>query len=682
MSESLRNIDHIQEGKLLRQGEKNSLNTLREWGFLKPHINEFPKKLIDTIVLTDRECMSIRQNMYNYNFTDTKSYPKNKREASRLCIIDNSLTKILWERLTPILKNLKDLKPYGLGITNDEKWVPFSINNCLRISKYPEKSVGFKYHYDNQTCLSDDRKSILSIVIYLNDSFTGGETIFYYKDDINERKKLDLGVGLTVKEEIELNGGINSYEHIEIKPRTGKCVIFEHDILHEGRKGKDKIVLRTDVIFRRIDEGVSLQICDYMTLAKYKKSAEYFREAQNLELDGKVEDSSELYERALSIKKSKSALNQLNQLNPFCNLLTSVMRDMVLWYLEKTELTRLNHLNRIMKMSVRSYLSVNKLKNYFESKHPNHKTQRIKYWFIPKTRRRYGTQCRFEYYGKISIGTTTVPMKDLFLRNKEKCLRVVAMYTIFMFGHKSESNRFIADYDPKKQEILQCSLEWLLYCAYHNLRCVGSFFQLQRGYIYNEPNCDIAEITQKITNKEDYLKELNSESQPKSGYCHIRKSTELCYFTYNTKTDGLFEDYNKNINIKKDYVDVMFTKGIYEKKKLYDTVVRDIKANNLIFDFGKQTMEITECKDFCCNDIYSETSDKDEGFVVNISKLKPKPFMHAGYITKTDFTKTVSSKIKYSYLRHCYLDKIHIKVTYSGKKRVVINSEYDVYETF
>ena len=77
----------------------------------------------------------------------------------------------------------------------------------------------FKKHRDQSYIRNENESSYHTLLIYLNENFIGGETTF---------------------------------ENLKIKPKKGSCLIFFHDLEHEGTKltsGK-KYILRTDIMYR------------------------------------------------------------------------------------------------------------------------------------------------------------------------------------------------------------------------------------------------------------------------------------------------------------------------------------------------------------------------------------------------------------------------------------------------
>ncbi len=93
-------------------------------------------------------------------------------------------------------------------------------NPRLRLYRYaPGERHGA--HWDTVVELADGVRSMLTLVFYLNDDFTGGETLFPELDRC-------------------------------ITPRRGRALLFQHRVLHEASMvaAGEKLVLRTDVLYR------------------------------------------------------------------------------------------------------------------------------------------------------------------------------------------------------------------------------------------------------------------------------------------------------------------------------------------------------------------------------------------------------------------------------------------------
>ena len=128
------------------------------------------------------------------------------RNNNRIIFSDPDLAIGLWERA-------RSLSPQKIGNSK-----AIGLNEMFRFYKY-EPGQLFKKHKDQSYIRNDSEASYYTILIYLNDNYTGGETTF------NE---------------------------ITINPQTGTALIFRHDLEHTGSEVKSgvKYVLRTDIMFR------------------------------------------------------------------------------------------------------------------------------------------------------------------------------------------------------------------------------------------------------------------------------------------------------------------------------------------------------------------------------------------------------------------------------------------------
>lgn len=93
-------------------------------------------------------------------------------------------------------------------------------NPRLRIYRYgPGEKHGA--HWDTVVELADGVRSMLTLVFYLNEGFSGGDTDF-----------VELGA--------------------RVAPRTGRALLFQHRVLHRASEVErgEKFVLRTDLLYR------------------------------------------------------------------------------------------------------------------------------------------------------------------------------------------------------------------------------------------------------------------------------------------------------------------------------------------------------------------------------------------------------------------------------------------------
>lgn len=137
----------------------------------------------------------------------------------RVAIDDPSMALELWELLRPQLRELREYFDDQLrsqSEVNILNFEPFGLNERLRFYKYHE-GERFARHPDISFEKTENERSFLSFIVYLNEDFRGGETKF---------------------------------EGRLIQPKVGSAIVFPHDLLHEGMivsRGV-KRVLRTDVM--------------------------------------------------------------------------------------------------------------------------------------------------------------------------------------------------------------------------------------------------------------------------------------------------------------------------------------------------------------------------------------------------------------------------------------------------
>jgi predicted 2-oxoglutarate/Fe(II)-dependent dioxygenase YbiX len=131
------------------------------------------------------------------------------RNNTRVMVDDHARAAALWERV-------RAFAPAR------ERYDAVALNERLRFYRY-EPGQRFTWHRDGSYRRGDGARSQLTLMVYLNEDFEGGAT------------QIDIG------------------EVIDVRPRAGTTLMFEHAVRHQGapvERGR-KYVLRTDVIYRR-----------------------------------------------------------------------------------------------------------------------------------------------------------------------------------------------------------------------------------------------------------------------------------------------------------------------------------------------------------------------------------------------------------------------------------------------
>jgi hypothetical protein len=206
-------------------------------------------------------------------------YVASYRWCTRAVFSCPELSRALEKRLRPLLEraDLDRVQPAGVGTDGVWALARRFVNLVFRVSLYEEvrwdgregmlavvltllKSQGsfFAKHRDNGFVFSDDLRSIMTLVIYLNDGFEGGKTVFSPKPEVAEA----------------------------VTPVKGAGVCFPHDVRHEGEPviAGRKWVLRTDIMFQRIEE---LSVLPFKSNARWVEAERKYRLSIELQKEGK-----------------------------------------------------------------------------------------------------------------------------------------------------------------------------------------------------------------------------------------------------------------------------------------------------------------------------------------------------------------------------------------------------------
>lgn len=173
------------------------------------------KEIIDNF-LTQEECDELIQLGEDSGFELSKIRTaqgdiirEDIRNNSRFIIKDDgTMGEELFEKVREYL-------PQELG-----GWKLKGLNEQVKIYKYT-KGQQFKMHRDAPYVRNDNEQSFITMMVYLNEGFVGGDTFFMDK---------------------------------QVKPETGKCLLFWQDQLHAGMEVTEgvKYAIRTDVMYTKV----------------------------------------------------------------------------------------------------------------------------------------------------------------------------------------------------------------------------------------------------------------------------------------------------------------------------------------------------------------------------------------------------------------------------------------------
>jgi predicted 2-oxoglutarate/Fe(II)-dependent dioxygenase YbiX len=262
-------------------------------------------------LLSEEECSSLMRYVDEH---DDKSLPRDHqlrqsspsieyRNDRTLFAHSSVLAQLLMDRIQPILDSYSEhvlqcsaenkhlFLNEGLGMKGT--WKLDSINPGFRFSKY-DPHGHFSPHYDSDR-VEDPlySRSLKTLIVYLNDSYKGGETNFIqpYNLDIDYSEKK---IPQHAPEEFILG---------RVKAKAGDCVLFDHKILHEGAVvvGGCKYTLRSDVMYRRdkpSDDDLSSLSADSI---REEEAIRLFHDGMREEGLGNINQAIALYRRACKL---------------------------------------------------------------------------------------------------------------------------------------------------------------------------------------------------------------------------------------------------------------------------------------------------------------------------------------------------------------------------------------------
>eukprot|EP01117_Protostelium_nocturnum_P012713 TRINITY_DN4692_c0_g1_i1.p1 TRINITY_DN4692_c0_g1~~TRINITY_DN4692_c0_g1_i1.p1 ORF type:complete len:204 (+),score=42.19 TRINITY_DN4692_c0_g1_i1:39-614(+) len=161
-------------------------------------------------VMSQEECRNLIQSCEEEGFSPNKLnvgkgneiLSPNYLDSYRCILMDSKLANQIWERIGSFIP--QQLNSFG----RNKLMEVVGIHDRLRVLRYPN-TQRFDAHLD----ASEERerngtkeKSLLSVLLYLNEGFDGGGTSF------------------------EEPGG----KSVKVVPRGGMALIFEHELVHSG----------------------------------------------------------------------------------------------------------------------------------------------------------------------------------------------------------------------------------------------------------------------------------------------------------------------------------------------------------------------------------------------------------------------------------------------------------------
>lgn len=177
-------------------------------------------KVVQNGIFTVDNFMSEAECKQWIQFSEDTGYEEAKINAGGQQVLNQSIRnneRLIYDSVELAVELWERIKEFVPPETTFGKAI--GLNERFRFYKYfPGQQ--FKPHQDGSYLRNKHEWSSFTFMIYLNEDMTGGETRFL---------------------------------NCSIEPKTGKALIFKHELIHEGCPVIEgmKYVLRTDVMYRR-----------------------------------------------------------------------------------------------------------------------------------------------------------------------------------------------------------------------------------------------------------------------------------------------------------------------------------------------------------------------------------------------------------------------------------------------
>jgi tetratricopeptide (TPR) repeat protein len=161
----------------------------------------------------------------------------------------------------------KHLGSFAQGV-----WKIDSVTENIQLYRYTSGGV-FNKHRDGPTFHSVNKRSFFTVLVYLNEGYTEGDTVVF-TDDL-----------------------VHSYK---VPHSLGGCFVMLQRILHEGSRVAQgiKYALRCDIMYSRSSGSAEESIRHLDTQQQAQK---WFDFASSMELSGRIDESIAYYKKAYKL---------------------------------------------------------------------------------------------------------------------------------------------------------------------------------------------------------------------------------------------------------------------------------------------------------------------------------------------------------------------------------------------
>jgi len=213
---------------------------------VREEVEGVPEAFILHNVLTKEECDAYIEITEKLGYTDApittginqaNMMPEVRDNQRVMWEVSNDATSPIWRRIAHLVPNeISNPIPWKVDESNP-------LNDRFRFYRYDVNQT-FRPHFDGCFRRNAEEQSHYTFIVYLNEGFEGGETVFFPEG------KNSMWTTKTVTKERRVN------------PKIGSALVFRHSgvnsPLHEGAphftKGEKKYVLRSDIMYKKTQE--------------------------------------------------------------------------------------------------------------------------------------------------------------------------------------------------------------------------------------------------------------------------------------------------------------------------------------------------------------------------------------------------------------------------------------------
>ena len=240
-------------------------------------------------VLTAKECAHVVATAERAGFSfwasDGPSEENRRmRNADTLEFVGTDLCAQLWARIAPFVTARSAISTDQARSERDleGEWAAAGLNEHLLINKYAAGGH-FAPHADGSTIETFNRRSLYTVLLYLNDCAAGGATQILHGEQCESTESNAQGAAVARDEAVAY----------AVQPVAGRVLVYWHQTTHAGETvgpGALKYCVRSDVMFERDPPR--------LTAPNDLRAFELYQQAREMEAAGQPMEAMMLFRQA------------------------------------------------------------------------------------------------------------------------------------------------------------------------------------------------------------------------------------------------------------------------------------------------------------------------------------------------------------------------------------------------